>query len=184
MYSFSSVENITCHILGTISLAKPRPLTRYAKLQFAHAPGLSGTFSPPPTPTETASLRYRHASRHVRYARALMHVGIANPRWRGKRSQHSQRMCIPRFFIYDKRPIVQSLRRALILNDTQGKVDDIKAHLVWGIRPIGVYTVGYGMLLGEDQKQQISELFLKCRKKLMHKNALHIHRICLKGWKK
>ena len=26
----------------------------------------------------------RHASRHVRNARAVMHVGIAKPRWRGK----------------------------------------------------------------------------------------------------
>ena len=51
--------------------------------------------SPPPTPSqlkETASYRSRHASRHVRDARAVMHVGIACPRWRGKRSRHSWRM--------------------------------------------------------------------------------------------
>ena len=57
------------------------PLTRYVKLRVAHAPGMPGTFSPPPTSKETASLRSRHASRHVRDARAMMHVGIANPRW-------------------------------------------------------------------------------------------------------
>ena len=34
------------------------PLTRYVKLRVAHAPG---TFSPPPTSKEFASLRYRHA---------------------------------------------------------------------------------------------------------------------------
>ena len=28
-----------------------------------------------------------------------MHVGIANPRWRGKRSRHSQRMRNPQFYI-------------------------------------------------------------------------------------
>ena len=31
------------------------PLTRYAKLQVAHAPGMPGTFSPPPISNETAS---------------------------------------------------------------------------------------------------------------------------------
>ena len=41
---------------------------------------------------QTASYRSRHASRHVRDARAVMHVGIDNPRWRGKRSRHSRRM--------------------------------------------------------------------------------------------
>ena len=37
-------------------------------------------FPLPPTSKETASWRSRHASRHVRHARAVMHVGIANPR--------------------------------------------------------------------------------------------------------
>ena len=34
-----------------------------------------------------------------------MHVGIANPRWREKRSRHSQRMRNPQFYVSDKRPI-------------------------------------------------------------------------------
>ena len=54
------------------------PLTRYVKLRVAHVPGMSGTFSRPPTSKETANWRSRHASRHVRHARAVMHVGIAN----------------------------------------------------------------------------------------------------------
>ena len=41
---------------------------------------------PATTLTETASQRSRHASRYVRDARAVMHVGIANLRWRRKRS--------------------------------------------------------------------------------------------------
>ena len=53
-------------------------LTRYAKLRVAHAPGMPGTFSPPPISKETTSQWSRHASRHVRQARAVMHVGIAN----------------------------------------------------------------------------------------------------------
>ena len=58
------------------------PLTRYSKLRFGHAPGMPGTFYPRPTLKETASQRSQHASRHVRQARAMMHVGIVNPRWR------------------------------------------------------------------------------------------------------
>ena len=38
-------------------------------------------------------------------ARAVMHVGIANPRWRGKRSRHSRRMRNPQFCVSGKRPI-------------------------------------------------------------------------------
>ena len=55
-----------------LSMFAHGPLTKYLKLQVAHAPGMPGTFSPP------------HASRHVRHARDVMHVGIDNSRWRGK----------------------------------------------------------------------------------------------------
>ena len=65
----------TAHLCG--------PLTRHVKLRVAHAPEIPGTFSPPPTSMETASQRFRHASRHMRHARAVMHVGIANRRCRG-----------------------------------------------------------------------------------------------------
>ena len=58
--------------------------TRCTKLRVVYAPGMPGTFSPPPTSKETASLRSQHASRHVRHARVVMHVRIANPRWWGK----------------------------------------------------------------------------------------------------
>ena len=49
-------------------------------------------FPHPPTSNETVIQRSRHASRHVRHARAVMHVGIAYLWWRGKRSRHSRRM--------------------------------------------------------------------------------------------
>ena len=68
------------------------PLTRCVKLRVAHAPGMPGTFSLPSTSKETAIERSWHASRHVCHACAVMHVGIANPRWRGKRYRYSQRM--------------------------------------------------------------------------------------------
>ena len=78
------------------------PPTRYIKLRVAHAPGMPGAFSPPPTSIETACYRPRHASRHVRRARAVMYVGIANPRWQGKLSR---RMRNPQFYVSGKRPI-------------------------------------------------------------------------------
>ena len=81
------------------------PVTRYVKLRFAHAPGMPGTFFRPLTSKETACYWSRHASRHVRDARGVMHVGIADPRWREKRSQYSRHMRNPQFYVYDKRPM-------------------------------------------------------------------------------
>ena len=75
------------------------------QLRIVRAPGMPRTFSLPPTSKETTSKRSRHASRHVRDARAVMHVGIANPRWREKRSKHSRRMRNPQFYVSGKRPM-------------------------------------------------------------------------------
>ena len=92
--------NITYHLCQLHG-----PLRRYAKSWFAHAPGMPGTFSPSSTPKETASCRSRHASRHVLDTRAVMHVGIAKVRWRGKRPRYSRRMRSPQFYVPGKRPI-------------------------------------------------------------------------------
>ena len=81
------------------------PLARYVTLRVAHAPGMPRTFSLPPTSNENARERPWHASRHVRDARALMHVGVANPRWRWKCSRHSRRMRNPQFYVSGKGPI-------------------------------------------------------------------------------
>ena len=83
------------------------PWTSYQKrnLRIAHAPRMPGTFSPPSTLKESASKRSRHASRHVRHVRVVLPVGIAHPRWWGKRSRHSWRMRSPQFYISCKRPI-------------------------------------------------------------------------------
>ena len=83
------------------------PLTRYVKLRVVHVPGMPGTFSPPLTSKETASLRSRHASRHELHARAVMHVEIANPRWRGKRSPHSRHMHNPQFYVSGEKPMTR-----------------------------------------------------------------------------
>ena len=54
---------------------------------------------------ETASWRSRHASRHVRDARAVMHVGIAYPRSRGKKVPGIPGTCDPQFCVSGKRPM-------------------------------------------------------------------------------
>ena len=94
--------------LRYVTLHEHGPLTRYAKLRVGHAPGMPGTFSPPPTSNETTSYRSQHASRHVRRARAVMHVGIDNPRRRGKRSRCSRRMRNPQFCVFGKRPMQET----------------------------------------------------------------------------
>ena len=72
------------------------PLIKYVKLRLAHAPGMPETFSPSLTSKETASWP----------SRAVMHVGIANSQWRGKRSRHSRSMRNPQFYVSGKRPIL------------------------------------------------------------------------------
>ena len=44
--------------------------------------------------------------RHLRHARAVMHIGIANPRWRGKRCRHSRCMRNLQICVYAKSPTV------------------------------------------------------------------------------
>ena len=76
------------------------------KLRIALVLGMPGTFFPP-TSKETASKWSRHASRHVRNARVVMHVAIANLRWWGKRSRYSRRMRKPENFTYLARGLLQ-----------------------------------------------------------------------------
>ena len=78
------------------------PLTRYAELQIAHAQRKPLVNHPA---KEIASKPTRYASQHVRHARDMMHVGIANPRWRGKRFRHPRRMRNPQLYISSKRPM-------------------------------------------------------------------------------
>ena len=81
------------------------PLVRYVKLRVAHAPGMPGTFSPPP----------RIGDPDIHYGTCVTHVPWCMPgsltsgfpwcRWRGKRSWHSWRMRKPQFYVSGKRPM-------------------------------------------------------------------------------
>ena len=44
------------------------------------------------------------------HARAVMHVGTTNTRWRGKRFLHSRRMCHPQFSVSGMRPMMKIRR--------------------------------------------------------------------------
>ena len=86
---------IWAHLKIVMIFSLHGPPIRYVKLRVAHAPGMPGRFSPPPTSEETAGQRSKRVSGHVCQARARMHAGIANPRWPWKRSRHSRRLCNP-----------------------------------------------------------------------------------------
>ena len=75
-----------------------------------HAPGMPGTYSTQQTSKKTASYRSWHASRHVRHARAVIHVGSANTGWRGRRFRHSRRMRNPQSYVSGKRPMVKRMK--------------------------------------------------------------------------
>ena len=106
-----------------------RPVRRNVKLWVAHVPGIPVTFPPPSTSKETASSRSRHASRHVRDARAVMHVGIANLRWRGKRSRHSRRMRNLQCYLSDRRSMVVTVESFGVRGQI-GKLGCIQSNIV------------------------------------------------------
>ena len=122
----------------------------------AHAPGMPGTFSAPLTTEETARQRSRHASRHVRDARAVIHVGIDNPRWRGKRSRHSRRMHNAPIYVSGKRPM-QNRNYRPSHNITRLRIGHTKAtksHILSRGPPTGCHHCG--------QTLTIDHMLLEC----------------------
>ena len=81
------------------------PLTRYAKVQVAHAPGMPGTFSPPPRVSDPG-MHHGTCVTHVPWCMpGSLTSGFLGGRWRGKRSRHSRRMRNPQFYVSGKRPM-------------------------------------------------------------------------------
>ena len=79
-------------------------LTRYVQLGVARAPGMPGTFSPPPR----VSYPDMHHGTCVTHAPWCMPGSLTSgfllSRCREKRSRHSQRMRNPQFYVSGKRP--------------------------------------------------------------------------------
>ena len=75
-------------------------LTRYAKLRVAHAPGIPGTFSPPPQVGDSDMQRDTCITHVPRSLPGSLTSGFLRNRWRGK--PHSQRMRNPQFCVSGK----------------------------------------------------------------------------------
>ena len=81
-------------------------LPRYVKIWVAHAPGMLGTFSPPPRVSDP-DMHHGTYVTHVPWCiPGSLTSGLLWSRWQGKRSRHSRRMCNPRFCVSRKRSMV------------------------------------------------------------------------------
>ena len=81
------------------------PLARYVKFWFAQAPGMSGTFYPPPR-VSYPDMHHGACVTHVPWCMpGLLTSGFLWSPWRGKRSRHSRRMHSPQFYVSGKRPM-------------------------------------------------------------------------------
>ena len=80
-------------------------LARYVTLQVAHAPGMPGTFFPPPQDSDP-DMHHGTCVTHVPWCMSgSLTSGFLWSRWRGKRSRHSRCMRNPQFYVSGKRPI-------------------------------------------------------------------------------
>ena len=80
-------------------------LNRYIKLRIAHAPGMSGTFSPPPRVSDPG-MHHGTCVTHVPWCMpGSLTSGFLWSRWWGKSSRHSRRMRNPQFYVSGKRPM-------------------------------------------------------------------------------
>ena len=87
---------------------------RYVKLRVAHAPGMPGTFSPPPWVSDP-DMHHGTCVTHVPWCiTGSLTSGFLGNRWRGKRSRHSRRMRNPQFYASCKRAIEYRIRQFIL----------------------------------------------------------------------
>ena len=80
-------------------------LIRYVKLRVAHAPGMPGTFSPPPRVSDH-DIHHGTCVKHVPWCMSgSLTSGFLWSRWQGKRSRHLRRMRNPQFYVSGKSPM-------------------------------------------------------------------------------
>ena len=110
-------------------------LARYIKLRVAHAPGMLGTF-PPPQRVSDPDMHHGTCVAHVPwYMSGSLTSGFLWSRWRGKRSQHSQRMRNPWFYVCGKRPMPNDLPFEL-------PAPDIYTPIFWNTDSCGIDSLG------------------------------------------
>ena len=104
-----SIKFVNTHILfkswGLQRIKYNAPLTKYVKLRVALAPGMPGTFSPPPRVSDPDMCAVMPGS---------LTNGFLWGRWRRKRSRHSRRMRKSQFYVSGKRPIEDPIHTMLI----------------------------------------------------------------------
>ena len=106
-----SLEAARLGLKMTVSFCNA-PLARYVKLRAANAPGVPGTFSPPPL-IIAPDLHRGTCVTHVPWCMSGSIIsGFLWSWWRGKRSRHSRRMRNPQFYTSGKRPIDRHFRSA------------------------------------------------------------------------
>ena len=113
---YGSICKLSCH----------GPPDRYVKLRVAHAPGMPGTFSPPPRVSDP-DMHHGTCVTHGPWRMpGSLTSGFLRSRWRGKRYRHSRRMHNPQFYVSGKRPIgwnacviTMSLRQAGTTNSSK-----------------------------------------------------------------
>ena len=81
------------------------PLTRYEELWVAHAPGMPGTFSPPPRFSDLGMHQGTCVTHMPWCMPGSLTCGFLWFRWQGKHSRHYRRIRNPRFYVSGKRPM-------------------------------------------------------------------------------
>ena len=85
------------------------PLDKYVKLRVAHAPGMPGTFSPPPRVSDADMYRGTCVT-HVPWCMpGSLTCSFFWSQWREKRSRPSRRMRNPQRYVSGKRPMERKL---------------------------------------------------------------------------
>ena len=98
-----------------------RPRASYVKLRVAHAPGTTGTFSPPP---RLSDLDMHHRTCVLHVPTCVLHVPwymlgsqTSGFLWsRGRHSRHTRLMCNPQFYVSGKKPTGPCFRKHSYMN--------------------------------------------------------------------
>ena len=91
------------------------PLTRHVKLLDAHAPGMSGTFSPQPRINDPDMYHGTCVTPVPWCMPGSLTSGFLWSRWRRKLYRHSRRMRNPQFYVSGNRSMVGFSRHILVL---------------------------------------------------------------------
>ena len=110
------------------------PLAKYVKLRVAHAPGIPGTFYPPPRVRDPGMYHGTCVTNVPWCMPGSLASGFLWSRWRGKRCRHSRRMRNSQFYVSGKRPM-ESLRSSLVQMYNPGPLFTSKTDVGTPINP-------------------------------------------------